>query len=66
MVQFGSGESKASLKKGKLVTSKDFDIFTANLKAIPKGDLVDGDIIKPKIKELGRADIYPTVPKYSV
>jgi len=41
--------------------AQNYDILTANLKAIPKNELVDGEIIKPKTKELGRTDIYPKV-----
>lgn len=37
----------------------------ANLKAIPKSELVDGAALQPKLKELGRSDIYPQTIKHS-
>lgn len=42
--------------------AKNYDIFSTNLKAIPKPELVDGAVIQLKQKELGRTDIYPLVP----
>jgi hypothetical protein len=44
-----------------LIYAKNHDIFSTNLKAIPKGELVDGAPLVLKKKELGRTDIFPLV-----
>ena len=50
---------------GKLLVNKNHDIFTANLKAIPKKDLIDGTVVSYGEKEVGRSDIYPQSVKHS-
>lgn len=39
--------------------------MTANLKAIPKKELVDGAVVTLSDKEVGRSDIYPQAIKHS-
>lgn len=39
--------------------------MTANLKAIPKKDLIDGAVVPLSDKEVGRSDIYPQAIKHS-
>lgn len=48
-----------------MLYSKNHDIFAANLKAIPKKDLVDGAVVQFNDKEAGRTDIYPQTIKHS-
>ena len=54
-----------SPSNGKLLTNKNYEIFTANLKAIPKKDLSDGATVLYSEKEVGRSEIYPQTIKHS-
>ena len=44
-----------------MIFAKNYDVYSSNLKAIPKNELVDGAVLQLKRKELGRTDIYPLV-----
>ena len=64
-VKISSDESRSSVNNGKLIYAKNYEIFTHNLKAIPKDDLKDDAIIMINAKELGTSDVYPLTIKHS-
>jgi coatomer subunit beta' len=58
VLRIGNEIPMVSFNNGKVVLVNRGEIQNFNLKLLQAGDSKDGDIVKPTIKDLGRAETY--------
>lgn len=64
-IQIGRDLPCAAASKGKMVFTKNSEVFSANLKAVVAKKYTNLEIIEPDLKELGALDIFPTKSVYN-